>query len=165
MSSIFLSHNHRDKPFVRRLSERLQAHGIRTWVDEAEMRIGDSLISKVEAAIKEFNYLGVILSPDSVKSDWVRKEVNIALTKEIQGKRVKVLPLLYKFEILAKKMCRLLANLSQVAWPRRYSPVSFLFTHLWSCYETKKALKFYSKHRVIFPSLVTGVLGPVAAII
>ena len=33
MSSIFLSHNHQDKPFVRRLSERLRAHGIRTWVE------------------------------------------------------------------------------------------------------------------------------------
>jgi hypothetical protein len=41
MSSIFLSHNSKDKPFVRRLSKGLQAHGIRVWVDEAEMQLGD----------------------------------------------------------------------------------------------------------------------------
>jgi len=94
MSSIFLSHNHKDKPFVRRLAERLNAHGIRTWVDEAEIRVGDSLITKIESAIKDFTYLGVILSPNSVTSQWVKKEVNIALTHEIDGAHVKVLPLL-----------------------------------------------------------------------
>ena len=94
MSSIFLSHNHKDKPFVRKLAERLNAHGIRTWVDEAEIRVGDSLITKIETAIKDFTYLGVILSPNSVTSQWVRREVNIALTQEINGTQVKVLPLL-----------------------------------------------------------------------
>lgn len=94
MSSIFLSHNHKDKPFVRQLAERLNAHGIRTWVDEAEIRVGDSLITKIESAIKDFTYLGVILSPNSVNSPWVRKEVNMALTQEINGTQVKVLPLL-----------------------------------------------------------------------
>ena len=96
MSSIFLSHNRRDKPFVRKLSERLQAHGIRTWVDEAEMRLGDSLVSKIETAIREFKYLGVVLSPNSVSSEWVRREVNVALTEEFHGSQVKVLPLLYQ---------------------------------------------------------------------
>lgn len=96
MSSIFLSHNHKDKPFARKLSQRLTAHGMRTWLDEAEMHVGDSLISKIEAAIRECRYLGIILSPHSASSEWVRREVNIALTEEIQGKRVKVLPLLYQ---------------------------------------------------------------------
>jgi len=94
MSSIFLSHNHKDKPFVRKLAERLNAQGIRTWVDEAEIRVGDSLITKIESAIQEFTYLGVILSPNSITSQWVKKEVNIALTHEIDGAQVKVLPLL-----------------------------------------------------------------------
>ncbi len=96
MVNIFLSHNHRDKPFARKLSERLQSYGIRTWLDEAEMQVGDSLISKIETAIRECTYLGVILSPSSTSSEWVRREVNIAVTEEIQGRRVKVIPILYK---------------------------------------------------------------------
>jgi hypothetical protein len=96
MSSIFLSHNRKDKPFVRKLSERLEAHGIRAWVDEAEMRLGDSLLSKIETAIQECDYLGVVLSPHSVSSKWVRREVNMALNEEIHGNKVKVLPLLYQ---------------------------------------------------------------------
>lgn len=96
MLSIFLSHNHKDKPFARRLSDRLKSHGMHTWIDEAEMHVGDSLISKIELGIRECRYLGVVLSPQSASSEWVRREVNIALTEEIQGKRIKVLPLLYQ---------------------------------------------------------------------
>lgn len=94
MLSIFLSHNHSDKPFARRLAERLKAHGVKVWLDEAEMQVGDSLLSKIESAIRECTYLGVILSPRSVSSPWVQREVNMALTEEIHGRRVKVLPFL-----------------------------------------------------------------------
>jgi len=40
MLSVFLSHSHSDEAFTRRLSEALQAHGIHTWLDEAEIRVG-----------------------------------------------------------------------------------------------------------------------------
>jgi TIR domain-containing protein len=94
MSSIFLSHNHRDKSFVRRLGHDLSSNGIRVWVDEAEILVGDSLIQKVESAIDEMEYLGVVLSPNSIESEWVRREVRAALTHEIIAHRVKVLPIL-----------------------------------------------------------------------
>ncbi len=96
MSSIFLSHNTKDKSFAKRLAHDLQDEGVQVWIDEAEMLVGDSLIRKLDQAIQDMEYLGVILSPDSVNSEWVQKEVEIALVHEIQGKRVKVLPLLYK---------------------------------------------------------------------
>jgi len=96
MLSIFLSHCHADKAFARQLSDALHGHGIGTWLDEAEIQVGDSLIQKIEVAIRECTYLGVILSPESVESEWVRREVEIALNDEIYGRRVKVLPLLYK---------------------------------------------------------------------
>ena len=31
---VFLSHNHADKPKVRKLAERLKAAGVRVWIDE-----------------------------------------------------------------------------------------------------------------------------------
>ncbi len=53
MLSVFLSHNHNDKPFARQLADRLSGHGVRVWLDEAEMHVGDSLFSKIESAIRE----------------------------------------------------------------------------------------------------------------
>lgn len=96
MSGIFLSHNTGDKDFVRKLNLDLEAHGIRTWIDEAEIKVGESLIEKIRSGIDEMEYLAVILSPASVASEWVRREVDVAMNQEIYNRRVKVLPLLFK---------------------------------------------------------------------
>lgn len=92
--SIFLSHSHKDKPFVRRLADDLKRRGVRVWVDEAEMLIGDSLISKIGDAIDSMDFVGAVLSEHSVMSAWVTRELEIALNHEIAGRRVKVLPLI-----------------------------------------------------------------------
>lgn len=94
MSSIFMSHSSDDKPFVRKLAGDLRANGHYVWVDEAEIKVGDSLIEKIEEGIENTEYLGVVLSKNSVESKWVKSEVRIALTQEIYGKKVKVLPIL-----------------------------------------------------------------------
>jgi len=72
----------------------LQKRNIPTWFDEAEILPGDSLIEKIEQGLRKMDYLGVFLSLDSIKSHWVKKEVNIALTQEIKGRRVRVIPIL-----------------------------------------------------------------------
>jgi hypothetical protein len=93
---IFLSHSHADKEFARRLEEDLTKAGVRVWIDDAEILLGDSLIEKIREGIDDMDYLGVILSPQSVASEWVKKEVEIAMNEEIDGKRIKVLPLLHQ---------------------------------------------------------------------
>ena len=95
-NSIFISHSSADNEFANRLAKALRINGVKVWIDEAEMMVGDSLLEKIKSAIDEMNYLGVVLSPKSVKSQWVQREVQIALDNEITGKKVKVLPLLYK---------------------------------------------------------------------
>jgi len=94
--SIFLSHNSKDKPFVRKLALDLEAHGIKCWIDEAEIKVGESLIEKIRSGIDTMDYLAVILSPNSVSSPWVQREVDVATNQEINNRKVKVLPLLYK---------------------------------------------------------------------
>lgn len=94
MSSIFLSHSSADKPFVRKLAADIHRNGFYAWVDEAEIKLGDSLIGKIEEGIENTDYLGVVISSNSIKSEWVTREVRIALNQEIHGKRVKVLPIL-----------------------------------------------------------------------
>lgn len=91
---IFLSHTSEDKPFVRKLKESLENHGVtKVWLDEAEIQIGDSLIKKIEEGLRMTKYTGVILSPRSIKSNWVEKELEIAMNREIGTGEVVVLPL------------------------------------------------------------------------
>lgn len=92
--SIFLSHTHTDKPFVRRLAADLEEAGARVWVDEAEILVGDSLIEKIEPAIGEMDYFAVVLTPRSVGSEWVRTELEIAVKEQMRRRGVTVLPLL-----------------------------------------------------------------------
>lgn len=94
---IFLSHTGSDKPFVRRLRDDLLGHGVpRAWVDEAEIEIGDSLIEKIDEGMKVCRFIGVVLSAKSIEAPWVKKELDIAMNREIAGGEVVVLPLLYE---------------------------------------------------------------------
>ncbi len=94
MSSVFLSHNSKDKPWVRLLAQRLISDGVVVWLDEAELNIGDSLIEKIASGIKEMKFVAAILSKNSIESTWVQKEISLAMSKEISGRKVTVLPLL-----------------------------------------------------------------------
>jgi len=94
LKSIFLCHASTDKPKVREIANQLTLKGSKVWLDEAEILVGDSILGKIEDGINNSDYLGIILSPDSVKSIWVKKEVEAALTQEINGKAVKVIPIL-----------------------------------------------------------------------
>ena len=39
---VFLSHSSKDKPVVRELAARLQKDGIRVWLDEKQIKPGES---------------------------------------------------------------------------------------------------------------------------
>jgi hypothetical protein len=94
LSNVFLSHSHADKPFARRLANELKAAGHGVWIDEAEIDIGDSLIEKIRDGIDQVDYVAAILSRASIDSAWVTRELDIASNREIEEKRVVVLPLL-----------------------------------------------------------------------
>lgn len=42
MKSAFISHNSKDKPFVRQLAGHLSKYGISCWIDESEIKFGES---------------------------------------------------------------------------------------------------------------------------
>ena len=72
--SVFLSHSHADKLFTQKLGEHLDLHGVKVWIDEAEINVGDSLIEKLREGIDSVeNVTAAILSLESVKSDGLRK--------------------------------------------------------------------------------------------
>jgi transcriptional regulator with XRE-family HTH domain len=89
---LFISHNRVDRPFVRRISRELRKRGVPYWLDEAEILPGDSLIEKIAAGITEMDYVLCFISEDSIKSSWVKKEISIALSREIEGRQVRVVP-------------------------------------------------------------------------
>jgi hypothetical protein len=90
MASVYLSYSHMDSEFARKLTADLRTAGVRVWVDESELKIGDAFVEKMQKGIDEADYLAVLISPNSVNSTWVRRELELALTRP----DLKVLPLL-----------------------------------------------------------------------
>ena len=94
MAKVFLSHSSDDKEFVRTLAASLQECGIDSWIDEAEIHFGDSLIQRISDSIERIDLVIAVISEGSVDSSWVRKELEWALTREIQSRRIVVIPIL-----------------------------------------------------------------------
>jgi hypothetical protein len=91
---IFISYSHADRSTVHRIAAGLVEHNAHVWVDSWELNVGDSIVSRVQAAIQESDALLVALSKTSVASEWCKKELNAGLIRELEEKRVLVLPVL-----------------------------------------------------------------------
>jgi hypothetical protein len=92
-ASVFFSYSHADKPIVRELAAFVAAAGIRVWIDEGELRLGDSIIEQVAEALDEVDFVAAFVSKHSVNSEWCRKEISLAVTGELARRGVRVLPL------------------------------------------------------------------------
>ena len=93
---VFISHSSKDKPFVRKLKRDLELNYIDSWLDEDELLPGDSLIEKLDSALKNSTHLMIILSPNSVKSDWVQFELENALKYIEEETLAKIIPIYYR---------------------------------------------------------------------
>ena len=92
--AIFISYSHADKEFVDRLSIQLVRERASIWLDRWELNVGDSLVQRVQQAIEGAGALLVVLSKTSVESEWCKKELTAGLVRELEGKKVIVLPVL-----------------------------------------------------------------------
>src|SRR5689334_5679191 len=93
---VFISHSNKDDAFVREL--RLALAGLHTpvWVDSYNLRGGNTLAPEIAQAIEQARQVLVVLSPRTINSSWVRREIAHAM--EVQKSRqpdgYRVIPLL-----------------------------------------------------------------------
>ncbi|MCU0518100.1 MAG: toll/interleukin-1 receptor domain-containing protein [Oscillatoria sp. Prado101] len=103
----FISHSSIDKPFVERLATDLRTgEGIDAWLDKWEILPGDSIPAKLEEGLSSASVFVLVLSPQSVDSQWVSYERQTWLTEQIeeevrakQESRIpnrRLIPVLYK---------------------------------------------------------------------
>jgi hypothetical protein len=92
-ATIFLSHNRADSPFARSLGAQLKLAGADVWFDEWEIRAGDSLPAKINEGMGAFDVFVLVWSENSSRSDWVRRELEAAITLAINDPAVRVVPI------------------------------------------------------------------------
>ena len=66
---VFLSHSTKDTAVVRDVAERLRGDGLRVWLDEWEIRPGDSIPAKIEAGLEHSRVLVLCMSAHAFGCD------------------------------------------------------------------------------------------------
>lgn len=89
---VFISHASEDKKtVVRPLAAALKRAGARVWLDEHELKIGDSLSEKIDYGLASSRFGVVVLSPSFLAKQWPKKELAGLRAIEEDGQKV-ILP-------------------------------------------------------------------------
>lgn len=93
--TVFISYSHADRKFIDQLVDKLQASGVAVWIDKWMIKVGDSITQRIDEGIGSSDFLIVVLSRASLKSKWVREELNAATIRNVEEeKHAFVLPIL-----------------------------------------------------------------------
>jgi hypothetical protein len=99
--SCFISYSTKDQDFADRLHADLQARGVRCWFAPHDVQAGKKMYEQVDEAIRVYDKLLLVLSPDSIRSNWVKMEIAKARKKEMRDERRVLFPIrLCTFEAL-----------------------------------------------------------------
>jgi len=90
----FIGYSDNDKTFVDRLAAQLAFRRRNVWVERWELKEGDSILKRIQEALTEAPGLIIVFSKSSVRSAWCQKELSSRLMRELEEKRVVVLPAL-----------------------------------------------------------------------
>jgi hypothetical protein len=95
---VFISHASEDKADVARpLAELLQRAGLSVWLDEFELRIGDSLREKIDLGLSQSRFGVVVLSHNFFAKQWTKRELNALFAIEVDTEKV-ILPVWHQVQ-------------------------------------------------------------------
>jgi len=89
----FISFSHADQAFVdERVVEVLKRQRIQPWIAPRSIEPGKQWLDEIIKGLTTADYVIVIVSGNSAKSDWVKREVNAAMT--LPGLTDRIIPVL-----------------------------------------------------------------------
>ena len=88
---IFISYSSKDRAFVDQLANELRKLGHTVWIDFQGIRGGDEWKQSISDGLYPSRVVLLVLSPDSILSEWVEEEIRTA--RELEKK---VIPLLLR---------------------------------------------------------------------
>jgi hypothetical protein len=90
--SCFISYSAKDDEFAKRIHADLQNIGVRCWFAPHDLPIGAKTWDAIDEEIKLRDKLLLILSENSIASDWVEDEVQKAFAEERDRKELVLFP-------------------------------------------------------------------------
>ena len=92
---VFISHAHEDVDFAQRLAGDLREAGLSVWMTPGSIQPGEQWVSAIDRGLGESGIFAVVLSPNAVRSKWVKSETQWAVQAE-RNNTVQLLPLMVK---------------------------------------------------------------------
>lgn len=93
-NEVFPSHSNLDRAFANELAGVIGRHGIPFWYSNRNIVGAQQWHDEIGAALRRCDWLVVLLSPQSVESIWVKREVLFALNDHRYAERI--IPVLYQ---------------------------------------------------------------------
>jgi hypothetical protein len=84
-ATVFVSHATPDREFIERhLIPFLQGHGVKTWYCKEQIGTGAHWERAIRDGLESSDWFLVVVSPSSVKSEWVKTEVDWAVEHRME---------------------------------------------------------------------------------
>jgi hypothetical protein len=93
-TEVFLSHSTADASFVSGLAETLRRHGVPVWYSSTNIIGAQQWHDEIGTALRRCDWFLLVLSPASVQSMWVKRELHFALQQ--QRFSDKIVPVLFQ---------------------------------------------------------------------
>jgi hypothetical protein len=93
-NELFLSHSSLDRQFADSMVDVMRRHGIPVWYSQTNIIGAQQWHDEIGAALQRCDWFALILSPQSVASVWVKRELLFAL-RENRFEN-KIIPMLYQ---------------------------------------------------------------------
>jgi hypothetical protein len=91
---VFISYSSLDERIAEKIAALLSEAGLKYWLDKKDILIGEQILVRVrDGIVKESDYTLIVLSKNSVASEWCKEETRIAYQKEFALKRIVLLPI------------------------------------------------------------------------
>lgn len=90
---VFISHASEDKDdVVRPLTQALRQRGLKVWLDEQELTLGDSLSRKIDDGLARSRFGVVVLSHAFFRKNWTQRELEGLVSRETMDGDKVILP-------------------------------------------------------------------------
>ena len=110
---VFISYSRKDRQFVEYLAERLNNHGVETWIDIQQIAPGEMWQNELKRGVENSDLFLVVLSENYISSAWTSIELALASNK-------KIIPLKIS-ELLSENFPRIIQQLQWIDFSVSFS--------------------------------------------
>lgn len=90
---VFVCYASEDKLKANALAAFLRGAGADVWIDQWELKVGDSIVAAIDRALATVTHVAVLISTHSISKPWVKKEWSAALIRQLRDRSLSLLPI------------------------------------------------------------------------